>query len=527
MKVNIKKLALGAQIPSDVVSSVQSQADVVNREQFLKAQQAKQAQAQKAKNLQTAGNVMSYAGQASDVLGNFVEARGTSGEHGELTQNIDKGYDAIADAALSSGNPYAMIVGGAMKVNDFVGDAMSNITIGDVSLGTDGQTKSDAIMNSAFFASNIGAINAALGKDMEKMNYDEEAWGKVGSSYAGSQKAAKDASENTGGRYGWLSTITGEYQKDLEQQREAERQQTIVSKISDEATEATERASSTIQEATLNQQKKLQGQSFTFRVKKGIKLPTKEDIQKTKKMFTGGIVIPTEAPDYTLSFEDGGKTEEKPKTRSIEELIQYAKEQNPRFVQRMTEPLKYLDLGNGDHATHLMAWEYTDDGQAMAFPTVMEDIEGNLQNYKDKSLTEAYNRGDYLIMSPEEAELFTSQYKQGWPMFFQQTPSQKFAKGGTMNIIPEGELHARLHHMEQEGITKKGIPVISEEEGGEIVQHAEIERNEIIFRLEVTKKLEELMEDGSEEAALEAGKLLVEEILNNTEDRTGLIDEVE
>jgi hypothetical protein len=35
------------------------------------------------------------------------------------------------------------------------------------------------------------------------------------------------------------------------------------------------------------------------------------------------------------------------------------------------------------------------------------------------------------------------------------------------------------------------------------------------------------MEDGSEEAALEAGKLLVEEILNNTEDRTGLIDEVE
>jgi hypothetical protein len=33
-------------------------------------------------------------------------------------------------------------------------------------------------------------------------------------------------------------------------------------------------------------------------------------------------------------------------------------------------------------------------------------------------------------------------------MFFHQTPSQKFAKGGTMNIIPEGELHARLHHME-------------------------------------------------------------------------------
>jgi hypothetical protein len=35
------------------------------------------------------------------------------------------------------------------------------------------------------------------------------------------------------------------------------------------------------------------------------------------------------------------------------------------------------------------------------------------------------------------------------------------------------------------------------------------------------------MEDGSDEAALEAGKLLVDEILNNTEDRTGLLNEVE
>lgn len=94
------------------------------------------------------------------------------------------------------------------------------------------------------------------------------------------------------------------------------------------------------------------------------------------------------------------------------------------------------------------------------------------------------------------------------------------------NVIPEGALHARLHHMDQDGITKKGIPVITEEEGG-IVQHAEIECNEIIFRLEVTKKLEELAKDGSEEAALEAGKLLTREILKNTEDRTGLINEID
>lgn len=100
---------------------------------------------------------------------------------------------------------------------------------------------------------------------------------------------------------------------------------------------------------------------------------------------------------------------------------------------------------------------------------------------------------------------------------------EQFKKGGQMNVIPEGALHARLHHMETGNkITKKGIPVIDKH--GE--QQAEIERNEIIFSLEVTNKLEELRKDGSDKAALEAGKLLVDEIFNNTDDRTGLIQEV-
>ena len=96
-----------------------------------------------------------------------------------------------------------------------------------------------------------------------------------------------------------------------------------------------------------------------------------------------------------------------------------------------------------------------------------------------------------------------------------------------MNVIPEGSLHARLHHMENaEGLTKKGIPVVSIKEGGEVEQQAEIELNEIIFNLEVTTELEKLMEDGSENAAIEAGKLLVKEIFENTDDRTGLIKQL-
>lgn len=96
----------------------------------------------------------------------------------------------------------------------------------------------------------------------------------------------------------------------------------------------------------------------------------------------------------------------------------------------------------------------------------------------------------------------------------------EFKEGGKFNLIPEGALHARKHNMDVEGITPKGIPVVSQSEGGELEQQAEIEREEIIFRLEVTKKLEELAKDGSDEAAIEAGKLLVEEILYNTIDNT-------
>lgn len=108
---------------------------------------------------------------------------------------------------------------------------------------------------------------------------------------------------------------------------------------------------------------------------------------------------------------------------------------------------------------------------------------------------------------------------------------EEFEETNQKNVIPEGALHAHKHHMENaEDLTKKGIPVVDNK--GE--QQAEIERNEIIFSLEVTKQLENLhkryqehtnTQKEKDELATEAGKLLVYEILHNTEDRTGLIKE--
>ena len=127
----------------------------------------------------------------------------------------------------------------------------------------------------------------------------------------------------------------------------------------------------------------------------------------------------------------------------------------------------------------------------------------------------------------EELE-WIPEFKEGGKTEYQNVPETE--ETVQKNVIPEGALHKNKHHMEHaEGLTKKGIPVIDDE--GE--QQAEIEHSEIIFTLEVTKKLEDyysiFYSDDStnkekEQAALEAGRLLVYQILENTEDRTGLID---
>ena len=109
-----------------------------------------------------------------------------------------------------------------------------------------------------------------------------------------------------------------------------------------------------------------------------------------------------------------------------------------------------------------------------------------------------------------------------------------FKDGGQMSVIPEGALHARKNEMElaKEGaITHKGIPVVDNK--GE--QQAEIERNEVIFSKSVTDKIEELYkkytdyeysQKEKDEVAIEMGKIITCELMTNTDDRTGLIEEV-
>ena len=113
----------------------------------------------------------------------------------------------------------------------------------------------------------------------------------------------------------------------------------------------------------------------------------------------------------------------------------------------------------------------------------------------------------------------------------------KFQEGGKLNVIPDGALHARKHDLPEEiaeQVTDNGIPVVTYDEGGNITQHAEIELNEIIFHKETTntledyfKKYKEASDEEKNQLAIECGKFLASEILENTEDRTGLLNEVE
>lgn len=90
------------------------------------------------------------------------------------------------------------------------------------------------------------------------------------------------------------------------------------------------------------------------------------------------------------------------------------------FVQRLKDPnRKVIKLPNGKVATHKMGWA-TVDGRPVVFPLV-QNINGKLVDFENKGRTGLYsaiNRGDTIHMtSPQEAEWFTTHYKNYYPSF--------------------------------------------------------------------------------------------------------------
>ena len=103
--------------------------------------------------------------------------------------------------------------------------------------------------------------------------------------------------------------------------------------------------------------------------------------------------------------------------------------------------------------------------------------------------------------------------KKGMELKKRYKPSSKIESEGS--IIVDGKLHSEKHNLDIDNITKKGVPVVSLEEGNKMVQQAEVERDELILSLEIT---EELIRLTKEDNQLEAGKILTKEIIKNTKD---------
>lgn len=414
-------------------------------------------------------------------------------EQSALTTGLNSGYDTISNS-ISNIPGIGTVIGGAMKIGGLLSDGLTSLGV-----GTDQMTTTDKILDSKFLKlTPIGLINSIGAKKSDTIYKDNEAFEQVGASYGGVSSKVDDALTKSGKKYGLFSNKSRRNANS--QIAEAKRQQGVMSNIADNANDAFTRQSSMSDINNRRYSFQLSGGYQTpLRVgQKGLKFPTKEQIDKAKKLAQS----------------------KKSSNRSLDELIVYAKQQNPRFIQRLSEPPRGIDFiddsGNKARGSH-----YLESAGEYVIPRIQE-VNGELKffNHQD-AVNRAIETGNYLKMTPEEAKLFAKEYKKGWPEFF-----KKFKSGGKMNVIPEGALHARLHHMDMEGITKKGIPVITKEDGGEIVQHAEIERDEIIFTKEVTEKLEDLYKKGTDEAAIEAGKILAKEIMENTQDNTGLMQTI-
>ena len=213
-------------------------------------------------------------------------------------------------------------------------------------------------------------------------------------------------------------------------------------------------------------------------------------------------------------------------------LFDLIKNSNANWAKRLQDPnRKYIIYPDGSWGNFKLAWSEDETG-VIVYPEIQE-IDGKLVDLSDdreKAWKSAIEHKDYIYFpSNDAADWFTKNYKKYYKGFRE---SQAFKQGGQMSVIPEGALHARKNNMEGAGedFTSKGIPVVDNE--GE--QQAEIERNEIIFSKDVTDKIEELYKKYNEEEsnskkdeiAIKMGKIITCEIVKNTDDKTGLIQDV-
>ena len=518
-----------------------------------------------------AGGIGAAIGAASDLVGSFMPQKTEyEGEKGDITQTMDSVYDGISDAAMSFG-PVGMLVGGIMK-----GGALLGKGVNALGGGTDGMTSTDAILGSSFLnLTPLGLINGFGGKKADTITKDNEAFAQVGSSYTGSNAAVDDALKKSGKKYGLLSS--GARKRANEEIAEAKRQQSIISDIS---SNALDRANIRTSMSAINGNRRdflMRGgyDQASIRVgRRGMSIELLNKARSILKAQKGSKLDPmsaykNQAPKDWESIPNTGKPTYQEWVKDVNPDIQSESydletaynnlpyDELQRWKWAVNQPnhdfyLNYKDE-NGIfpfHTTSVAPLQGTEDYIFLKKGTLETnpELKGELDYYDNSGeFKNNYNlsyEGDryYYRKKKPTIKQETPQHKNGGSIIKLTTETvidlinplevPEFQNGGSINVIPDGALHARKHNMDLDGITEKGIPVISKKENGKIEQQAEIEKEEVIFRLEVTQKLEELekkyydyesSQKEKDEYALEAGKLITEELLHNTKDNAGLL----
>ena len=412
-------------------------------------------------NTDKTAGVSGIAGQAADTLDNMFFSKQHAKDSG-LTKRLNNAYDSISNAAMMF-SPVGTVLGGAMKAGKLLGDGLTALGV-----GTDQMTTTDKILDSSFMKlTPVGLINGIGAKRTQDFSANNDTIEKVGGSYGGSINTINDAVSKANKKYGLFSG--GARRKANNLINTARQQQSIMTNISDEYQDQLANKSDL---AYIRYNTDINGgyqQQYIRAAKQGAIL---NRIQ-LRKQREGGI----------LSNQLHSK------------------------INLETQEVEWKPVININQETP----EFKDGGELVNNQETIQETNSVWQPNINLETIQIMEEGGKTDKPKQE--------------------SDKIEETNQKNVIPEGALHAHKHHMENaEGLTKKGIPVVDNK--GE--QQAEVEKNEIIFSLEVTKQLENLYKRYQEytntqkqkdELAIEAGKLLVYEILHNTIDRTGLIKE--
>ena len=492
------------------------------------------------------------------------------GAAGSTAMGIDGATDAISNVASQFG-PVGQYIGMGLQANKLLSNITGKIT------GLDGMTSTDVIMNRIPV---LGLVNGIGGKRADTMQQDIYTQSQSQFGYAGTNMDINNAAMKSGKKYGMFSSGARK-NANWEIASAGRKQNTLKYLIKDRDTAMDAMAGSVDLYNTGYANELMGGYEPLIAAKKGTKLSVAKRVASKHKFTKAQLKKAADKQDDIDAYQVGGQfvtTQQVGKQRNIKELGDYAVQKNPRFIQRLFEEPKMAEWMEGTEkyrGSHLLGYVTENiDGKEydIVFPEIQENESGILQKYKpDEALKRAKEKKDVLVLNRGEGKIFTQQYKlyprfnlhiQAWNDRF-----GKYKQGGSFqfdismfqkkeleeeqnveslkqggSLIPEGALHKNLNHLGEINpdlkgeVTKKGIPIISNEEGGEIVQHAEIEEGEIIFQKSVTEKIEELYKEYNkedisqskkDELAIKAGKIIAKEIMEKTDDKVGLIEKTE